>query len=815
MRQLIFWDFVLTFLISGSIIWGQVDLQKDKFRQLKEELATPNVYRTASGAPGHEYWPQRADYIIDIELDDQNQRISGVETITYYNQSPDPLDYLWIQLDQNMRALDSKTPLALAKKLNLSNTEILSYLKEQGVEFKNLLSPVDETTRQMILSELAKEKETFQDMQKFLSNFDGGFKLEYVKGADGKALAHVINRTMLRIDLQNPLQSGESFVLEIKWWYNINDRKKIGGRSGLEYFPGDDNYLYTIAQFYPRMAVYSDVEGWQNKQFLGRGEFTLTFGNYDVRITVPADHVVAATGILQNPIKVLNAAQRSRLKDARTSSVPVFIITEDKAMENERSRTDRKKTWRFKAENVRDFAFASSRKFIWDAMGVPMGDRIVMAMSYYPKEGNPLWEKYSTRIVAHTLENYSKFTFDYPYPVAISIHAIKIGMEYPMICFNGGRPEADGTYSKRTKYGMLSVIIHEVGHNYFPMIVNSDERQWTWMDEGLNTFLQYLSEQAWEPDYPSRRGPARKIVGYMKGDKSQQMPIMTNSESLLQFGNNAYGKPATALNILRETILGRDLFDFAFKQYAQRWMFKHPTPADLFRTLEDASGVDLDWFWRGWFYSTDHVDISLDIVKWYQIDTKDPNIEKPFLKEKEAAGLKNISSIRNREELVTVTEQDTTMLDFYNRYDQFDITAKDVEDYEDYFASLDEVDQELLNSGFNFYELSFSNVGGLVMPIILDFKFSDGNHEIQRIPAEIWRFNPETVNKVFAFKKELVSVTLDPYLETADVDHSNNSWPPLIEPTRFKLFKESQTPSNPMQQHKKRMKKNNGNKGAG
>jgi hypothetical protein len=815
MRQLIFWDFVLTFLISGSIIWGQVDLQKDKFRQLKEELATPNVYRTASGAPGHEYWQQRADYIIDIELDDQNQRISGVETITYYNQSPDPLDYLWIQLDQNMRALDSKTPLALAKKLNLSNTEILSYLKEQGVEFKNLLSPVDETTRQMILSELAKEKETFQDMQKFLSNFDGGFKLEYVKGADGKALAHVINRTMLRIDLQNPLQSGESFVLEIKWWYNINDRKKIGGRSGLEYFPGDDNYLYTIAQFYPRMAVYSDVEGWQNKQFLGRGEFTLTFGNYDVRITVPADHVVAATGILQNPIKVLNAAQRSRLKDARTSSVPVFIITEDKAMENERSRTDRKKTWRFKAENVRDFAFASSRKFIWDAMGVPMGDRIVMAMSYYPKEGNPLWEKYSTRIVAHTLENYSKFTFDYPYPVAISVHAIRIGMEYPMICFNGGRPEADGTYSKRTKYGMLSVIIHEVGHNYFPMIVNSDERQWTWMDEGLNTFLQYLSEQAWEPDYPSRRGPARKIVGYMKGDKSQQMPIMTNSESLLQFGNNAYGKPATALNILRETILGRDLFDFAFKQYAQRWMFKHPTPADLFRTLEDASGVDLDWFWRGWFYSTDHVDISLDIVKWYQIDTKDPNIEKPFLKEKKAADPENISSIRNREELVTVTEQDTSMLDFYNRYDQFEITAKDVADYEDYFASFDDVGQELLNSGYNFYELTFSNVGGLVMPIILDFKFSDGNHEIQRIPAEIWRFNPETVNKVFAFKKELVSVTLDPYLETADVDHSNNSWPPLIEPTRFKLFKESQTPSNPMQQHKKRMKKNNGNKGAG
>jgi hypothetical protein len=776
MQQLFVLGTVLVFLTTGTFTSGQVDLQKDKFRQLKEELPTPNVYRTASGAPGPEYWQQRADYIIDIELDDKNQRISGFETITYYNQSPDPLDYLWIQLDQNVRALDSESPLATPKFIG--------------------------------------DKETFTEMKRFLRDFDGGFKIIHVRDGSDSALPYTINRTMMRVDLPKPLQPGESSEINIKWWYNINERKKVRGRSGMEYFADEDNYIYAIAQFYPRMAVYSDVEGWQNKQFLGWGEFTLAFGNYDVKITAPEDHVVAATGILQNPKEVLTAKQRSRLKDARKSSVPVFIITADEAIENEQSQADKKKTWRFKAENVRDFAFASSRKFIWDAMGVPMGNRSVMAMSFYPKEGNPLWEKYSTRIVAHTLKNFSKFTFDYPYPVAISVHLADIGMEYPMICFNGGRPEEDGTYSKKTKYGMLSVIIHEVGHNYFPMIVNSDERQWTWMDEGLNTFLQYLSQQTWEPDYPSRWGPAQKIVDYMKGDKSLQVPIMTNSESLLQFSENAYGKPTTALNILRETIMGRELFDFAFKQYAQRWMFKHPTPADFFRTLEDASGVDLDWFWRGWFYSTDHVDISLDNVKWYQIDTGDPNIEKPFLKKQEGARPDNISSIRNRKELLTVTEQDTSMLDFYNRFDQFEITAKDLEDYEDYFASLDENDLDLLKSGYHFYELTFSNIGGLVMPIIIDFKFKDGDHETQRIPAEVWRYNTEIVSKVFAFKKELASVTLDPFLETADVERSNNYWPPQIEPTRFKLFKESLDPPNPMQQRIKWIDKDKETKGS-
>ena len=725
---------------------------KNKFRQLHTELRTPNVYRTASGAPGHMYWQQQADYDIAVELDDETQQIHGTETIRYHNNSPDELRYLWIQLDQNRRAQNSD-----------------DYLTRTSPNSDSL---------------------TFRQLRALRSDFDGGFKLEYVKSANGQPLSYTVNKTMMRVDLPAALKPKATTSLKIKWWYNINDRMQIGGRSGYEYFKEDDNYLYTIAQFYPRMAVYNEVEGWQNKQFLGRGEFTLPFGNFKVSVTVPADHIVAATGLLQNPGSVLTAQQRRRLASARTASQPVIIATEDEARAREQHRVDSKKTWQFSAQNVRDFGFATSRKFIWDAMGVKFGNRTVMAMSLYPKEGNPLWEQYSTKVVAHTLRNYSKHTFDYPYPVAWSINARQIGMEYPMICFNFGRPEKDGTYSRRTKYGMIGVIIHEVGHNFFPMIVNSDERQWTWMDEGMNTFLQFLTEQAWERDFPSRRGFPSKIVGYMKGNQANISPIMTNSESIHQFGNNAYGKPATALNILRETVMGRELFDFAFKEYARRWMFKHPTPDDFFRTMEDASGVDLDWFWRGWFYGTDDVDISIDAVKWYTINTLDPAIEKPFSEELTRNQPEDITKVRNREQVAqTAVEKDAALLDFYNKYDPHEVTVIDKQDYEKRLARMNEDDVKVLKDDYNYYAISFTNHGGLVMPLILQFEYDDGSKEMIHIPAEIWRLNDQHVTKIFPTKKVLTSATLDPFLETADVDMNNNYWPPKTVPTRFKLFK--------------------------
>jgi hypothetical protein len=758
--------FGLILMALFTLSYAQQFGNQNKFKQL-EELATPNTYRTASGAPGHEYWQQRADYDIDINLDDIKQRIHGEETVTYYNNSPDVLTYLWLQLDQNVREKNSLGSQIAAMDFD---DRVSSYY-----------------------------------LGRFHSDYDGGFKLEYVRNADGNDLPYTINYTMMRIDLPEPLQPGHSFVFRIKWWYNINNRMKDGGgRSGMEYFEEDDNYIYTIAQFYPRMAVYSDFQGWQHKQFIGRGEFTLTFGNFDIDITVPADHIVGATGVLQNSEEVLTGEQISRFGKAKSASEPVFIVTEKEARKAEKSKSKQTKTWTFHADNVRDFAFASSRKFIWDAMGIKSGENDVMVMSFYPKDGNPLWEQYSTKVVAHTLKIYSRHTFDYPYPVAISVHTANIGMEYPMICFNGGRPEPDGTYSERTKWGMIGVITHEVGHNYFPMIVNSDERQWTWMDEGFNCFLQGVAEREWDHNIPDWTGNPEDVVDYMSGDKATISPIMTNSESVRNLGANAYSKTSAALNILRETVMGRELFDFAFREYAQRWMFKHPTPEDFFRTMEDASAVDLDWFWRGWFYSTDHVDIALTDVELFIADTRDPSIEKPLQRKKEEEQPEHISITRNKESIKTAIEEDETLKDFYDSFDEYAVTEADKKQYEKYMASLTEAEKTMLDPEKMYYELTFENKGGLVMPLILEFIFKEGSREEIRVPAEIWRYDNYKVSKVFMFDKEITSITLDPWLETADTDKSNNHWPPKIEQTRFQLYKYNRQPQpNPMQQMKK------------
>ena len=760
-------------LIASTIVFISVaqnpNLNYNKFKQLKEEMATPNVYRTAGGAPGHAYYQNEADYVMNLTLNDQQQKITGSETIIYHNNSQDKLEYLWLQLDQNKRAQSSDSYKIQTGGIKSLNTRSIKNMEPE---------------------------------------FEGGFNITSVTKKDGSKQAYTIHKTMMRINLDKPLLPGTNFTFNVDWWYNINNRMEIGGRSGYEYFEEDDNYLYTIAQFFPRMCVYNDTEGWQNKQFLGSGEFTLPFGDYDVKIAVPTDHVVAATGNLVNANEILSEEQIKRLELAKKNEKePVFIVNEKEAIKNEKQRKKGMKTWHFKAENVRDFGWASSRKFIWDAMVVKQKSNDVLAMSFYPKEGNPLWEQYSTKTVAHTLKCYSKYTFDYPYPVAISVHSKWIGMEYPMICFNGGRPDEDGTYSKRTKYGMISVIIHEVGHNYFPMIINSDERQWTWMDEGLNTFLQYLTEQEFEKGYPSRRGPAYRIVDYMKGNKKRISPIMTNSESIHQFGNNAYGKPATAMNILRESIMGRELFDYAFKTYANRWMFKHPNPEDLFRTMEDASSVDLDWFWRGWFYSTDHVDISLDNVRYYKINNQNPNENNAEKKKKfEEIKAKDISNQRNKD-IVTYREIDSKLSDFYTSYDEFSTTEKQLKKFENFQSKLDEDEKQILKEDKHYYEIKFKNIGGLVMPIFLDFTLENNTHELVKIPAEIWMKNNTQITKVFAFDKEVKQIELDPFLETADTDRNNNYWPVKVEPTKFELYqyknRRDKSGSNPMKKKKK------------
>ena len=735
---------VVLLLSIPSILSAQ-----SKFAQLDQMLPTPNEYRNAAGAPGHNYYQQKADYKINVKIDDSKQILSGDEVITYTNNSPDRLDYLWLQLDQNIFEINADSKL----------------IDVERMEDFNSVDAID--------------KKQFY--------YDGGFKIDEITTISGQKIRFSINKTMLRIDLDKPLLTGENISFKVKWWYNINDRLAVGGRSGYEYFNTDKNYLYTIAQWFPRMCVYNDITGWQNKQFLGKGEFTLPFGDYEVNITVPADHIVGATGELQNSDQVLTAEQINRLKQALTSDVPVIIANQEEAIGREKGHSNETKTWTFKATNVRDFAFANSRKFIWDAQGVKFPTKTVLAMSYYPKEGNPLWERYSTKLVAHTIQTYSKYTVEYPYPVAISVHSKWIGMEYPMICFNGGRPELDGTYSEETKYSMWGVIIHEVGHNFFPMIINSDERQWTWMDEGLNTFVQYLTEQEWERGYPSRRGPAYLIADYMRGDERFMSPAMTNSESVLQFGNNAYGKPATALNILRESIMGRELFDFAFKTYCERWKFKHPTPADFFRTMEDASAVDLDWFWRGWFYTTENVDISISNVKAYKFKDNQM-IEHKFNTIPVKLNTEFVGDVLNRTKIIqTVNEKDKTIDDVYAKENQKNDTLPKLTEA-DLFAKISEKEKLRLKDTKLFYEVSFSNIGGLLAPLTILVTFKDLTTEVIRIPVEVWVLGQTTVSKVFIFNKEVISFRLDPFLESADTDLDNNSWPPFDELTRFQKF---------------------------
>ena len=732
----------------------QGHLNTNKFRQLYDEFSSPNMFRTASGAPGPSYYQQRADYKINVELDDKNKRVYGDEVITYTNNSPETLSYLWLQLDQNVRKKDSPS-------LDINSDRI----------------------------DLAYIPDTF-DKDFLTESFDGGFNIEYVKSIDNKPLDFIINQTMMRIDLPNPISKGQSISFKIKWWYNINDHVNQDGRSGYETFPSDENRAYIIAQFFPRMCVYNEVEGWQNYQFWGDGEFALPFGDYEVNITVPADHILEATGELINRKEVYSKEMMKRFNQAKKSyEKPVIIVSEDEAIEAEKGFSNDKKTWRFQAKNVRDFAFASSRKYILEMMSVKIGSSDIMAVSIYPKEGNPLWENYSTITVVEALKTFSKYTFDYPYHKAVSVHAHQIGMEYPMICFNFGRPNIDGSYSDDEKFGMIGVIIHEIGHNFFPMIVNSDERQWAWMDEGLTTFVQYLAEQEFGEKYPdiiypnknfpSDRGPADMITDYMSVDQNFLAPIMSNPENVYSLGPNAYGKPATALNILRETIMGKDLFDYAFKTYSKRWMFKHPTPEDFFRTMEDASAVDLDWFWRGWFYTTDYVDISIKEFNQYYVSPNPSEELTNYLQN-------DIGIPRNR----------WRPLVFFDKFENDDENKKENEAIENSkllnnYLKENYTEEEIQNLDIPkyFYEIVFEKPGGLVMPIIIDIKYEDGDVQRKTYPAQVWRKNDNEVRKLITSDKKISEIVLDPEKETADIDNRNNSWPRKKEGTDFDKFK--------------------------
>ncbi|MEJ2538503.1 MAG: M1 family metallopeptidase [Gemmatimonadota bacterium] len=647
-----------------------------------ETWPDPNEFRNAAGAPGYAYWQQQADYVIEAELDPENHVLHGSERITYHNNSPDPLGYLWLQLDQNVRSLENsrsyQTQSALAE--------------EVSPAFRRFIG---------------------------LTPFDGGYTIRRVQlVADDGSLVDAdyrINGTIMRVNLPEPLEPGTVMEFEIDWSFPVPDR----GRGGKELV--SDGWIYEMAQWFPRMSVYDDVNGWQTEQFLGRGEFYLNFGDYDVKVTVPWDHVVDATGLLQNPEEVLTPTQLARLEEAYTSEEPRFIVTADEVGDPAaRPVRDGMVTWHYKAEDVRDFAWVSSRAFVWDAAGYsyPGDERVIQVHSLYPREAMPLWDKVSTRATIQTLKTYGRMAFEYPYPKAVNVNGPQGGMEYPMVAFCGARPQPDGSYSENTERALISVTIHEVGHNWFPMIVASDERKWTWMDEGLNTFLQYYGEQdyaetycggVWSQNedctYPSRRGPAPNIVEYMRDP--DQVPIMTESDLIHKdFGNNGYAKPATGLQMLRENVLGPDAFDDAFGDYSRNWAFKHPQPADFFRSVEEGAGENLTWFWRGWFYTTHANDQAIASV-----------------------------TVQDAQELVGDTEQ--------GRY---------------------------------YYRVQVNNEGGLVMPLEIEATFADGTTLRFDLPVDVWRNNELTFTKGFFTDKEVVQVVVDPDESFADIDRSNNSW---------------------------------------
>ncbi len=800
---------LLSGVAHGDAIRQTKNDHYDAFRQLDVDLPTPNVYRTASGAPGAQYWQQRADYKINVRLDEDRRRISASSAVSYLNRSPDTLRYIWLQLDQNRFAEGSAARLseAAANPGSVADTEerdILSYKQ-------------------------------LQQYQSYSDN-DHGLNILSVTDARGRNLPYTIVDSMMRIDLPAPLQPGQRSTFSVKWAYDIIDYNAIGGRNGYDYFADSDTYIYFIAQWFPRLVAYTDYAGWQHQQFLGRGEFTLEFGDYDVSITVPADHIVAATGELQNPAQVMSAQQRRRLSKARDADTPVFIVTPDEALENEKDKAGGTKTWKFKASNVRDFAWSSSRKFIWDAQIHKQPGAMhpsVLAMSFYPNEAMPIWSMYSTEAVIHTMEVYSRFSFDYPYPTAQSVNTWKGGgMEYPMITFNGRRPEPlkpgpdesfeenapDSTYSRRVKYGLINVIIHEVGHIYFPMTVNSDERQWTWMDEGINSFLEYLAELEWEEEhsaYGDENNVLEYITEYMQSEN--QVPIMTQSDSIWQFGPNAYSKPTAAFMVLRETVMGRELFDFAFKEYAQRWMFKRPTPADFFRTMEDASGIDLDWFWRGWFYTTDHVDVAITGLREYKVSSLDPDTEFDLGRKQHRKDIpENLAQVRNREEgRKTRLDRKPELGDFYNENDRFTVSNADRNKYQSTIENLEDRERAALKRAVEedkfVYFVDFSNLGGLPSPLPLDITNADGSKEFLTLPAEIWRRNNKQVTKLIIRDQAISSIDLDPRHQTADVDFSNNQFPSRIQRSRIELYKREDDTRDLMRDMLQKLRESKGN----
>ncbi len=735
----------------------------DPFAQIDSLLPAPSEARLPSGAPGPAYWQQKVSYKLDLTIDEDARMLRGKEHVAYQNNSPHTLTYLWLALESNQAAPFSDGALAKTWK---DNGEVT----------------VDDFRRVLMARE-----------------FDGSTKILALKDAAGNDLAHTLNKGMLKVDLPKPLPAGGTFEFDLAWEYLINNTKLIPVRSGYEVLD-DGTCIFGMAYCYPRLCAYTDYGGWRLKQPIRYGEFTLEFGDFEASITVPADHIVGATGALLNPGEVLTAERQSRLKEADSAKTPVVIVSKDEADAARKKPAKESRTWKFAATNVRDFAFATSRAFVWDAWGVKIDGRTVRCQSLYPREGMPLWDKYATQAVAHAVEVYSDVTgIPYPWPHATAVLGAHPsgGMEYPMISFNSPRPEKDGSYTERTKWSVIRVIIHETGHNWFPMIVNSDERHWMWLDEGFNSFVQGFAERSWKEDPKITTAQPRFAVEYLLSPAHQ--PLMTLPDSLQNVSQNAYFKTSVGLTMLRETILGRPLFDAAFKEYCRRWAFKRAEPADFFRTMEDASGMDLDWFWRGWFFSTSTSDVEVVSVARRALHGGDPAKAGERNKAREA---KQPSSITHERDLAAGVprriEKFPGLKDFYDDFDPHAPTDKQTDDFQKFLQRLTPEEKAALQFDQPVYEVKLKNHGQLPMPLILKLEFDDQSSDIRRYPAEIWRLANGELSVLVVAPRPIVAVTADPYNETADTNFTNNRFPRQIDQTDLRLTKPPEKIDNPL-----------------
>jgi hypothetical protein len=539
----------VSLLLAVQVAAPQVQ-DTSPFRALP--LPTPNVYRAADGRPGPSYWQQRADYTISATLDPATQILQGEETIRYTNNSPMALPYLWLQLDQNICA----------------PTSVTSQLNQPPLVFGA----------------------TSFDFS--CGGFAGGVALSAVRSA-GHDLDYHVFGTMMRVDLPAALDPGATVDLNIGWRFGVPENG--AGRMGR------DGTLYEIAQWYPRMAVYDDVHGWNTEPYIGAGEFYLEYGHFDVRITLPAAYVMTATGTLQNPADVLTATQRERLARAARSDTPVAIITAAEAgTRAARPTTNGTLTWHFVADSVRDVAFAAGPNLRWDAVN---WDGILIETLYRPNA--PFWEE-GIRMARHTIQYFSERLYRYPYAHATTIEGPIAGMEYPMLTFVAGTSREDLHYT----------LMHEFGHQWYPMVVGSNERLYPWMDEGFNTFIDIGATEDYFRGTPyadsaaiakTNMYPAHAIPG-------EEQPLSTRPVESRDLFWTAYQKPALMLHLLRYEVLGKDVFDRAFRAYTAAWAFKHPTPADFFRMMRSETGTDLDWFWREWIYTTARLDQAVDSV---------------------------------------------------------------------------------------------------------------------------------------------------------------------------------------------------------